>query len=277
MNGNCNYHGMAQQNAGIIDTVRRHVAELVNPEVVYLLGLGESSRRTESLFTATSARMSTVSHCYLLVLVEKKDDEFTLNCLQDKIETHLGKFIGATVIVLTLHSFNTWLQEGHPFAGVVKEKAVCLHLREGVVLQEAKAPDLEKLKTENEKLVKETEVRVKEFLAGAELFLMRKQNEMSAFMLHQAAEQALRTFMIVHTGYRFNCHSIDRLVRCCSMFCYKLPDVFPKADARSKKVFGLLKDAYIGGRYKKDYAVGDEDVVVMMERVRRMVGVVFSF
>ena len=57
MNGNCNYHGMAQQNAGIIDTVRRHVAELVNPEIVYLLGLGESSRRTESLFTTTSARM----------------------------------------------------------------------------------------------------------------------------------------------------------------------------------------------------------------------------
>ena len=260
-----------------MDVIRGHVTELVKPEVVYLLGLGESSRRTESLFSTTSARMSTISHCYLLVLVERKDDEFTLNCLQDKIETHLGKFIGATVIVLTLYSFNSWLQEGHRFASVVKERAVCLYMREGLVLPEAKEPDAEKLKTENEKLVKETHVRVKEFLAGAELFLVRKQNEMAAFMLHQAAEQALRTFMIVHTGYRFNCHSIDRLVRCCSMFCYRLPDIFPKTNEKSKRVLGLLKDAYIGSRYKKDYAVGDEDLAVMMERVKGLVGMVFSF
>ena len=34
---------------------------------------------------------------------------------------------------------------------------------------------------------------VNEFIAGAELFRVREQNKMAAFMLHQAAEQALLT------------------------------------------------------------------------------------
>jgi uncharacterized protein len=88
---------------------------------------------------------------------------------------------------------------------------------------------------------------VREFLAGAELHTIRVQYK-AAFMLHQAAEQASRTMLTIHIGLRINNHSIDRLIRCCSMFCFELQDVFAKKSEKEKLLFQLLQKAYIDTR-----------------------------
>lgn len=93
-------------------------------------------------------------------------------------------------------------------------------------------------------------------------------------MLHQATEQALHTLLKTGTGYHFCTHSIERLLRYGSMVSYELPDVFPRKTEREKHLFSLLQKAYGDARYKENYAISMADLLLLMERGRRIIGIV---
>src|SRR5690606_7499001 len=98
---------------------------------------------------------------------------------------------------------------------------------------------------------------------------VRKQHKMAAFMLHQSAEQALRTLLKMGTGYHANTHSIDRLLRYGSLVAYQLPQLFPRQTDQEKRLFNLLQKAYIDTRYKEDYKITDNELLTLTERIRR--------
>ena len=52
-----------------------------------------------------------------------------------------------------------------------------------------------------------------------------------------------------------NTHSIDKLVRYCSMACWRLPEIFSQKNEKGERLFQLLQKAYIGGRYEKEYCI----------------------
>ncbi len=86
-------------------------------------------------------------------------------------------------------------------------------------------------------------------------------------MLHQAAEQALRTLVQTGTGFHCNTHNIDRLIRYESMVSFQLPDVFPRKTENEKRLFNLLQKAYVDARYKESYSINLADLMVLIERV----------
>lgn len=266
------YHSFAMQHEELSKEIVKRVKGVVALERLYLLGLTTAYRRTETLFSTQSATRSEVTHYYLLVLVEKEDDH-TLNNIQDKIETNLQQYLPVTAIVFSNMQFTKWLLEGHPFAASVYERALLLHQEDEMPLPFPFTANKEVRDDENELLLRQTRIRVKEFLAGAELFTIRLQFRMAAFMLHQAAEQALRTMLIIRTGLRINSHSIDRLIRCCSMFCFELIDVFPRRSEKEKRHFQLLQKAYIDARYSEDYRIKLEELVVITTKVKTLISI----
>lgn len=166
-------------------------------EKIVLLGQTMLQTITETLFTNTPVPVQSTAHYFLLVLV-KKDEEHTLNCIQDKIESNLQHFIPATVIVLSVNTFNQWFKEGHPFAHLVVAKARKLYDSESIQLYAPVQINEEEQQKKNEELLKQTKRNTESFLAGAELYKIRKDYKLAAFMLHQAAEQALRTVLIIN-------------------------------------------------------------------------------
>ena len=97
--------------------------------------------------------------------------------------------------------------------------------------------------------------KVTEFIAGADLFMLRKETKLAAFMLHQAAEQCLHALFEISTGMYLNTHSIDKLLRYGCMICYRLPEIFPRNNDKEEKLFQLLQKAYVGARYEPDYSI----------------------
>jgi len=83
--------------------------------------------------------------------------------------------------------------------------------------------------------------KAKEFLASSELYRIRKQHKMAAFMLHQSAEQALQTLLKVGTGYHANIHSIHRLSRDGSLVSYQLSQLFPRQTEQENCLFTCCK------------------------------------
>ncbi|WP_290794155.1 HEPN domain-containing protein [Flavihumibacter sp. UBA7668] len=127
-----------------------------------------------------------------------------------------------TTLVLQTSTFVEWLQRGLPFAMVTWQQAPVLYDAGSIGREVIWEPNEKNNSNESTKQWEEGLTKAKEFLAGSELYRIRKQHKMAAFMLHQSAEQALRTLLKVGTGYHANTHSIDRLLRYGSLVSYQL-------------------------------------------------------
>lgn len=264
------YQGFAEQNKAEIDRMKGEVLRICDAKKIYLLGLTRSQSRTESLFSIKGASRVWAEHCFLLVLVERGKEG--LSAVQDRIENNLQHFIAVTAIVLCIDEFIQWLQEGQVFAGRVCEKASLIYEDDEQPLPFPKAVDEESAKRKNEVMFHQSRLKIESFLSGAELYRIRKEYRMSVFMLHQAAEQALRAMIMIYTGLRVVSHNLDKMMRYASMFCYEMPDVFSSREHRSRKLVKLLNEAYLGARYREEeYTVCGEELSMLFLKVSRIV------
>ena len=263
------YHGFAMQYEELNREVVQRVKAITPVERLYLLRLTTAYSRTETLFSVQSATRKDVEHYYLLAIVGKEADH-SLNSVQDKIEGNLQHFLPVTAIVLSETQFCNWLVEGHPFSSELYQRGYHLYQKEDVPLPYPTILNKEVLQKEAAQLFAQTKTKVQEFLAGAELYTIRLQYKMAAFMLHQAAEQALRTMLILNTGLSMNTHNIDKLIRYCTMFSFELPAVFPRRNEKEKQLFRLLQTAYIDTRYKDDYSIKLEELTKLTTQVNKL-------
>jgi HEPN domain-containing protein len=107
-----------------------------------------------------------------------------------------------------------------------------------------------------------------EFLAGAELYRVRKQYNLSAFMLHQCAEQALLALLSAALGFYVNTHNVERLLRYGSFLADALTGLFQCDLANDKRLIKLLQKAYIDTRYGRDYNIHYNDLLQLTEKIR---------
>lgn len=234
---------------------------------IYLLGATHVKRRTESIFMSASPCINTVNSYYILALVSNEDD---LNTVQDKIEKACRHFIPVTAIVLHTSLFNNWITVAHQFACTVSKIAVQIHGDPETELVDCGIPDEQAIKTAKETAYNQGLNKVVEFLAGADLYRIRRQNKMSAFMLYQAAGYALRTLLKITTGLSCNTHNLDKLIRYCSMISHKLPEIFPGDNERDSRLFQLLKRTNINTHNKEDYSIPANDLLIITKKVRQI-------
>ncbi len=187
----------------------------------------------------------------------------------EPVETWKGLFL--SVIVLSEEHFEAWLLEGHAFAHAVHSKAVLLHGDKEIIQTPITTKNETALQKENNAVYTAGLNKAEEFLAGANLYRIREQNKMCAFMLHQAAEQALHTILQLKTGLRVVTHNLDKLYRYCCMVCYQLPEIILGSNKENdKRLFNLLQKAYIDTRYKSDYSINALDLVELTDIMRNL-------
>lgn len=243
------------------------IVPVARPDRIFLLGASLHRRRSESIFNKTAPGSQYVSDCTLLVLIPDLAGK-TIFEWQDTIEDNCKKLIPVTVIVVQTGTFEEWLKTGNSFACSTWQSAVSIYGSKnvpGIISGNIfKAPE----NTAEERFYKNGIIKATEFLTGAELFRIRKQYAISAFMLHQSAEQALSTLVKIGTGYEANTHNLERLIRYASLVSYQIPDIFPRKTDREKQLFLLLQKAYVDSRYQIEYKICIEDLLCLTDRIR---------
>ena len=239
------------------------ILEAVAANAIYLLGSTAITRRTESIFNTPAPAYGYTGHYYILVLLSDKED---VHAAQDIIENRCRHLITVTAIVLKTSVFNVWFAEGHRFAHTVCKMSTVLHGAKEMP-PETYAITGDALAKINNSIYTQGYNKVTEFIAGAELYMLRKQTKMAAFMLHQAAEQVLHTLFQLRTGMYVNSHNLDKLLRYCSMLCSNVTEIFPRNTEKEERLFQLLQNAYVGGRYKEEYTVTPTELQKVFERV----------
>lgn len=253
------------QHEEVIETILK----VANPDMIFLMGATLNRKRCESIFSDWSHTSHTISHPILLILIPDVGNK-ELHDWQDKIEGHCNKIIPVTTLVLQSSTFKKWIQEGHRFPATIWKYAPMLYKNGNVFRDDMKVPKVTISKKELTKLLEDGLSKASEFIEGAELFRIRNHYTMAAFMLHQSAEQGLRTLLKIGTGYHASTHSIDRLFRYASLVSTKLGQLFAQQTEQDKNLLKLLQKAYIHSRYKEDYRITDEELLALTNKIRRI-------
>ncbi|WP_350173583.1 HEPN domain-containing protein [Hyphomonas sp.] len=88
----------------------------------------------------------------------------------------------------------------------------------------------------------------------------------ASFMLHQAVERLYACLLLVETNYSPSTHSIKFLRSLAEQIDPELIAVWPRETKHDRRLFELLKRAYVDARYSEHYAVTAEELVWLGER-----------
>lgn len=238
-------------------------------EKVYLLGQVHSRETTTSIFNPAPDCAEIPRHIYLLVLVPAGRQK-ELDAIQDHIEHHPQLEIPVTALVFTTQQFGQGLAAGQVFACRVLEHADLL-FDTGIALPAATAVNREEWEEKNRRACARARNLATEFLAGAELYRLRRQNAMAAFMLHQSAEQALAALVQLHLGLRVTTHNLDKLLRYAGMALPQLQRVLSANGIKGADLLAKLQHAYIDTRYK-EYSIQAVELLELEGRIGQLIG-----
>ena len=162
------------------------------------------------------------------------------------------------------------LNDGHIYYSLV-----CL--RENLIYQNttAKVPDLPigKYAEVVAKAKQEFEVgmaKAHSFYAGAEKYAKSNDLAMAMFMLQQSTELTFRAITLSLYGIERRTHSIKSLKKLNRRLAPQLNDIFPADTEEEERLLKVLEDAYLNSRYATNYKVSDNDLRILLPRVRQL-------
>ena len=199
----------------------------VNVEKLLLFSSTCTSLQGRSCFFSNGICIQQQYSFALLVLTHAGSNASETS-MQDIIENRCRKLAAVTAIVFDMAHANLQLQKGNPFF-----YTVC---KEGKLVYDAgripfaactECVDALALHTTAMQALSTLMGTAEAFLQGARFFAQGQSHKMAAFMLHQAAEQALAALIQVCTGYRPATHNIDKLLRYSLSFTNETTLLFP--------------------------------------------------
>jgi HEPN domain-containing protein len=113
-----------------------------------------------------------------------------------------------------------------------------------------------------------------EFLKGAEYYLTIGANNAALFSLSQTAECLLVAIIRFVTGYEINTHNLERLLKLTQMFTGDISAVFGLDSEDNKKLFNVLKGAYVDVRYRDKYKAAPISISAIYILIKQMSSVV---
>lgn len=114
-----------------------------------------------------------------------------------------------------------------------------------------------------------------DFFKGANFYYQEENYHMTAFMLHQATESFLKTISLVYILYGYKEHDLQFLIEKCKPYTLELAKVFPCDTDEEKRLFDLLRRAYLEARYnKKNFIVTKADIDALVPKIELLRNIV---
>ncbi len=208
----------------------------------------------------------------VLVVVEKSRVAHNVN-IWEKVNRHLRKHPGiktsVSLIVHDIKFLNKKIARGEYFFTDIKKKGIYLYNSKNLKLARRRKlkPEEQQAKAQEdfEYWFEEATRRCEDFHFHFEKTYYRN----AAFDLHQATEFFFSAILLVFTDYKAKDHNLERLYRHIINLHKPFITIFPRNTEEERKRFTLLNQAYIGGRYKKDYKITPEQLLWLSERIQK--------
>ncbi|MBF7093442.1 HEPN domain-containing protein [Flavobacterium sp. ALJ2] len=165
---------------------------------------------------------------------------------------------------------NEYIDTGRYFYTQIKEEGIVLYDSEKFTLAEQRPLRFDEIKQQAEEYFKDKYESANEFFEIALYSYEKELYKKASFLLHQACENYFQTIRLVHTLTNPKQHNLSKLFSFTRKYSSDLPSVFPNDTIEEKRLFELLKSAYIEARYNPKFIVTKEDIDALLPKVKRL-------
>jgi HEPN domain-containing protein len=195
--------------------------------------------------------------------------------LWHELERRAREVAGETPVTLIVHDIkfvNHEIRIGQYFFGDIVNEGVLLFNSRRMQLAKPKALNAPERLALAERNFRNWFDSASGFWRGCRYYASTDLLKHAAFLLHQAAERYYHAALLVFTGYKQRTHDIEVLGRLAGEQHAGLDDALPKANPEDRRLFDLLKKAYVDARYSMSYRITMEELRVLQERVLSLGG-----
>lgn len=171
----------------------------------------------------------------------------------------------------SISKLNNALSEGRYFYVDAITEGVMLYNTEGYQLATPKKLDYAKIREIANEYYDERFSDGVDFIKGANFYYKDSNYQKAIFLLHQATENLIKAIPLVYALYGHKEHDLEFLLNKSKCYTLELMKVFPRDTEQGKRLFALLRRAYLEARYnKKNFIVTKEDVDALTPKVKQL-------
>jgi len=189
--------------------------------------------------------------------------------VEQRAESRLGH-TALSLIVHDIEDVNRQLELGQYFFSDIKKEGIVLYDAGGITLSEAREKAPEERRRYAQQNYEKWFESADDFMIAYEPLVARGRYNIAAFQLHQATERYYTAALLVLTEYRPKGHNLTHLGKLAGSLEPSLRAIFPMTPRENKRLFELLKKAYIDARYSTKYAITEGELCVLAARVREL-------
>lgn len=247
------------------------IKEVVSPEIIVLFGSYARNEWVEEKYDNEHYKYQ--SDFDILVIIDAKSEAKQIKFereIEEKIEKAEDVKTPVSIIVHNVDFVNKRLSKSQYFFTDIKKEGIVLYDSGKFQLNEAK----ELSSVDRRKLAQEDFnywfKNAEEFLMDSKNAFERSSNSIAAFYLHQAVESLYSSILLVFTRYKPNTHDLYALRKLANSVDYRMVPVFSLDNIENKRLFKLLKKAYVDARYKPHYEITHDELVQLYPKVEEL-------
>ncbi|MFR0678121.1 HEPN domain-containing protein [Dysgonomonas mossii] len=166
-----------------------------------------------------------------------------------------------------IKTLNKAIDEGRYFYTQIKEEGVMLYDSKQFKLARKRKLNYAEIKQQAEEYFNEKFDSANEFLFLAKMATKEEMDKKASFLLHQACENYYYAIRLVFTLKSNKQHNLSKLSSSVKSYSPDLANVFPLHPKEEKRLFDLIKAAYVEARYNPKFVVTKGDIDALIPKV----------
>lgn len=166
-----------------------------------------------------------------------------------------------------IKALNKYLEEGRYFYTQIKQEGIVLYNSGKYKLSRRRKLNFAEIKEQAQEYFDEKFEKGNFFFDDAVTNKGRERFQMSSFYLHQACENYYYAIRLTFTLRNNKQHNLSKLSSSVRRYADDLGTVFPQNTSEEKRLFVLLKAAYVEARYNPYFVVTKEDIDALIPKV----------
>ncbi len=162
---------------------------------------------------------------------------------------------------------NKYLEEGRYFYTQIKQEGVVLYNSGKYKLARRRKLNFAEIKEQAQEYFNEKLNEANEFLVDTINAYNRENYKRASFYLHQACENYYYAIRLTFALRNNKQHNLSKLSSSTKRYSEDLVTVFPQDTLEEKRLFILLKAAYVEARYNPYFVVTKEDIDELVPKV----------
>lgn len=206
----------------------------------------------------------------ILVVTDGVSDKLAgsrLDNVDDKYYRNPDKQTPVQFINDDIRKLNRDLEEGRYFYTQIKQEGIILYDSGKFKLSRRRKLNFEEIQKQAQEYFDDKFKSANDFLGFTEDAIRKQNYKMGSFFLHQACENYYYAIRLVFTQKSNKQHNLTKLGSSVKGFSTELAKVFPKNSPEEKRLFDLIKAAYVEARYNPDFVVTKADIDALVPKV----------